>query len=103
MTIWCSICDVRGHATTGSWYQPKYIKEIRKENGKPKKKYSNTTQQNKKCNSIEILIIEVEVERLHLPELKQEDAEIQNQKKLQLKQKNPENHLQRVPHIRQRM
>ena len=43
--------------------------------------------------SIEILRIEVEVERLHLPELKQEDAETQNQKKLRQKQKIPENHL----------
>ena len=50
MTIWCSICDVRGHATTDCWYKPKYIKEIRKENGKPKKKYSITTKQNKKSN-----------------------------------------------------
>ena len=50
MTICCSICDVRGHATTDCWYKPKYIKEIRKENGKPKKKYSIATKQNKKYN-----------------------------------------------------
>ena len=28
MTIWCSICDFRGHATTDCWYKPKYIKEL---------------------------------------------------------------------------
>ena len=50
MAIWCSICNVRGHATTDCWYKPKYIKEIRKENGKLKKKYSITTQQNKRSN-----------------------------------------------------
>ena len=103
MTIWCSICDVRGHATTDCWYKPKYIKEIRKENGKPKKSIQLHPNKTRNLISIDTQIIEVEVERLHLPELKQENAETKNQKKIQQKQKISENHLQRVPHIKQRM
>ena len=40
MAIWCSICDKRGHATTDCWYKPNYIKEISREDGKLKKKYT---------------------------------------------------------------
>ena len=53
MAVWCSICDVRGHSTSDCWYKPKtstynkYIKEIRKENGKLKKKYSLVPQHNR--------------------------------------------------------
>ena len=53
MAVWCTICDVRGHSTSECWYKPKtstynkYIKEIRKENGKLKKKYSLIPQHNR--------------------------------------------------------
>ena len=40
MTRWCSICDKRGHITSECWYKPNYIKEISREDGKLKKKYT---------------------------------------------------------------
>ena len=53
MAIWFIICDIRGHSTSECWYKPKtstynkYNKEIRKENGKLKKKYSLIPQHNR--------------------------------------------------------
>ena len=40
MTRWCSICSKKGHITSECWYKPNYIKEITRENGKLKKKYT---------------------------------------------------------------
>ena len=40
MARWCSICDKRGHITSECWYKPNYIKEISREDGKLKKKYT---------------------------------------------------------------
>ena len=40
MTRWCCICDKRGHITSECWYKPNYIKEISREDGKLKKKYT---------------------------------------------------------------
>ena len=40
MAKWCSICDKRGHITSECWYKPNYIKEISREDGKLKKKYT---------------------------------------------------------------
>ena len=36
----CSICDKRGHITSECWCKPNYIKEISREDGKLKKKYT---------------------------------------------------------------
>ena len=40
MARWCSICDKRGHITSECWYKPNYLKEISREDGKLKKKYT---------------------------------------------------------------
>ena len=40
MTRWCCICDKRGHITSECWYKPNFIKEISREDGKLKKKYT---------------------------------------------------------------
>ena len=51
MARWCSICDKRGHVTSECWYKPSYIKEITKENGKLKKKYTLHPPHNKRSRS----------------------------------------------------
>ena len=72
--MWCTICDVRGHSTSECWYKPKtstynkYIKEIRKENGKLKKKYSLIPQHN--TLKEEVLQEEVEANHQHHKEEK---------------------------------
>ena len=49
MSKWCCICDKRGNNTAECWYKKNFIKEINREGGKWKKKYTlpMTNTQNK--------------------------------------------------------
>ena len=40
MARWCNICDQRGHNTSECWYKRNFLKEITREDGKWKKKYT---------------------------------------------------------------
>ena len=40
----CTFCMKTGHTASTCWYKPKYLKEIRKENGKLKKTYFFSTE-----------------------------------------------------------
>jgi len=40
MSKWCCICDKRGHNTAECWYKKNFLKEINREGGKWKKKYT---------------------------------------------------------------
>ena len=40
MSRWCCICDKRGHNTAECWYKKNFLKEINREGGKWKKKYT---------------------------------------------------------------
>ena len=64
------------HDTTDFWYKPKYIKKIRKENGKLRKGTQLHPTTKRFLILIEIQRLEVEVEHLHLPEMNKKDTEL---------------------------